>query len=126
VLHDLTLVDGQLLMRTPWRPDSGLDPAAQRAQVREALGGGSRNLVVRAGNGYQKIVELKDLTARVPLLRITQPGFDHRLAQVASLRTVALPFRPPAAIVNDLVGNIRFDNDSIWWTDVAVAMPDLA
>ena len=124
VLHDLALVDGRLLMRTPWRPDTGLDPAAQRDQIREALGGGSRNLVVRAGAGYQKIVELKELTARVPLLRITQPGFEDRLAQIASLRTLALPFRPPAAVIHDLAGNIHFDNDSIWWTDVAAAMPD--
>lgn len=123
LLHDLTLVDGRLLMRTPWKPDSGLDPAAQREQIREALRGGSRNLVVSAGTGFQKIVELKELHAKVPLLRITQPGFRERLAQIATLRTVALPFRPPAAIVDDLVGNLRFTNDSIWWNDVAVAMP---
>jgi autotransporter translocation and assembly factor TamB len=123
VLHDVTLVDGRLLMRTPWRPDSGLDPAAQREQIREALGGGSRNLVVAVGNGYQKIVELKELNSKLPLLRITQPGYTERLAQIATLRTVALPFRPPAAVVTDLVGNLRFTNDSVWWMDVAATMP---
>ena len=123
VLHDLTLVDGRLLMRTPWKPDSGLDPAAQREQIREALGGGSRNMVIAAGKGYQKIVELKELNSRVPLLRITQPGFTHRLAQIASLNMVALPFRPPAATVNDFAGNLNFNNDSVWWNDAAAKLP---
>ena len=125
VLHDLTLVEGKFIMRSPWKPDSTLSRAAQDSSIRKALSGGKRIMVVKSGggSGYQKVVELKDLTARVPLLRITQPGFHDRLAQIATLRMVALPFRPPAAIVNDLAGNLRFNNDSVWWSDISVRMP---
>jgi translocation and assembly module TamB len=123
VLHNLTLVDARFIMRSPWKPDSTLSRAAQDSSVREALSGGKRIMVVRSGSGYQKVVELRDLTARVPLLRLKHPRFKDRLAQIASLRTVALPFRPPAAIVNDLVGNLTFNNDSLWWKDIAVRMP---
>ena len=125
VLHDLTLVDGHLVMRTPWKPDTTLSRAAQDSSIRLALGGGKRIMVipVAGGRGFQKVVELKELTARVPLLRITQPGFHDRLAQIATLRMIALPFRPPVAVVNDLAGNFRFNNDSLWWEDVAVRMP---
>jgi hypothetical protein len=123
VLHDVTLLDGHLIMRTPWKPDTSLSRAAQDSSIREALGGGTRLMVIRSDTGFQKVVELRDLTARLPLLRITQPGFHDRLVQIASLRTVALPFRPPAAIVHDMVGNLRFNNDSLWWTDIAAQLP---
>lgn len=123
VFHDLAVLGGHLIMRTPWEPDSTLSRAAQDSSIREALGGGKRVMVVPIANGYQKVVELKSVTARVPLLRITQPGFKERLARIATLRMTALPFRPPAAIVQDLAGNLRFNNDSIWWRGVAVRMP---
>jgi translocation and assembly module TamB len=123
VFHDVTVLDGHLIMRTPWKPDTTLSGAAQDSSIRDALGGGKRVMVVPVGNGFQKIIELRELTARVPLLRITQPGFHDRLVQIASLNMVALPFRPPAAIVQELVGNIRFNNDSAWWQSVAVRMP---
>lgn len=123
VLHDVTLLDGRLIVRTPWKPDTTLSRAAQDSSIRDALSGGKRVMVVPAGRAFQKVVELKELTARAPLVRITQPGFHDRLAQIASLRMIALPFRPPAAEVQDLLGNIRFNNDSVWWRDVAVRMP---
>ena len=123
VLHDLAVLDGRVVMRTPWKPDSTLSRASQDSSIREALGGLKRIMVVPVANGFQKVVELKELTARAPLLRITQPGFHDRLAQISSLQMIALPFRPPATVVNDLVGNLRFNNDSLWWQDVAVRMP---
>lgn len=123
VFHRVHLVDGHLVMRTPWRPDTSLSRAAQDSSIRDALGGGTRLTVVRAPGGFQKVVELREVTARLPLVRITQPGFDHRLANIASLRMVALPFRPPAAVVTNLRGNLRFDNDSVWWIGMAARLP---
>ncbi len=123
ILRDLTVVDGQLLARSPWKPDTTLSRAAQDSSVRIALGGKKRVKVIRSGTGFQKVVELREVTARVPLMRITQPGFQDRLARIATLSMVALPFRPPAAIISDLAGNLRFDNDSIWWTDVTARLP---
>jgi translocation and assembly module TamB len=125
VFHDVTIADGHFLMRTPWSPDTTLSPAAQDSSVRDALrgAGGSRLMVARAPGGYQKIVELRALSAESPIVRIRQPGYTHRLARVASLQMEALPFRPPSATVTDMFGNLRFDNDSIWWHNIAVRMP---
>ncbi|HYC51027.1 MAG TPA: translocation/assembly module TamB domain-containing protein [Gemmatimonadaceae bacterium] len=123
VFHDVAIFDGRLVMRTPWKADTTLSRAAQDSSIRAALGGGTRLMVVRADSGFQKVVELRDVTARLRLLRITQPGFHDRMAQVASLKMEALPFRPPAAIVDDALGNLFFNNDSLWWKDVTVAMP---
>jgi hypothetical protein len=86
VLHNLTLADARFIMRTPWKPDSTLSRAAQDSSIREALSGKKRVMVVRADTGFQKVVELRELTARVPLLRIKQPGYKDRLAQITSLQ----------------------------------------
>lgn len=124
LFHQVTVFDGHVVVRTPWRPDTTLSRAAQDSSVREALGGGSRLLVVRApGGGYQKVVELRALTSRAPLLRLAQPGYRNNLARIASLQTVALPFRPPAAVVRDLSGVLHFNGDSVWWRDVTARMP---
>ncbi|MGH7679395.1 MAG: translocation/assembly module TamB domain-containing protein [Gemmatimonadaceae bacterium] len=123
VLHNLALADGHVILRTPWKPDTSLSRAAQDSSIREALSGKKRLMVIRSGKGFQKVVELRELHTRAPLLRITQPGFDHRLAQITSLRTIAYPFREPAAVVSNVLGNVRFDNDSVWWANVAVRMP---
>ena len=125
VFHDVTIADGHFIMRTPWSPDTTLSQAAQDSSAREALRGGSepRLMVTRAPGGYQKVVELRDLSAESPIIRIRQPGYTHRLARIASLEMEALPFRPPSATVTDMMGNLRFDNDSVWWHALAVEMP---
>jgi hypothetical protein len=123
VLHNLTIADGRFIIRTPWKPDTTLSRAAQDSSIRDALSGANRLLVVRSGTGFQKVIELREVDARSPLLRITQPGFKDRLANIASLQMVALPFREPAAVVRNAVGNLRFNNDSLWWMGLAVQMP---
>ena len=125
VFHDVTIADGHFLMRTPWLPDTTLSQAAQDSSVRDALRGARepRLMVVRAPGGYQKIVELRDLSTKAPIIRIRQPGYTHRLAHIASLEMEALPFRPPSATVTDMFGNLRFNNDSVWWHNLAVRMP---
>ena len=91
VLHGISVLEGRLVMRTPWKTDTTLSRAARDSSARAALSGATRLMVVRADSG-QKVIELRDLTAQLPLLRITQPGFHDRLAQIASLKMVALPF----------------------------------
>jgi translocation and assembly module TamB len=123
IFRQVTVLDGHLIVRTPWKPDTTLSRAAQDSSARDAVGGGTRLMVVPASNGYQKVVELREVTGRAPMLRIAQPGFESSLVNVASLRMVALPFRPPSAVVRDLAGMVRFTRDSVWWRDVAVKMP---
>ena len=73
--------------------------------------------------GFQKIIQIDSATAHVPLLRLSEPGFKNRLAQVSSATFVAYPFRPPGAVVRNLMGSFPFTDDSVWWHGVYAQMP---
>ncbi|MFL5614684.1 MAG: translocation/assembly module TamB domain-containing protein [Gemmatimonadaceae bacterium] len=128
-LENVTLVDGDLLVKTPWSPGTTLAPAARDSAIRAALQGHGRPMVVQAAHAYggappyQKVVELRSLNASLPMLRLADPNEKNRYAEVASLQMTALPFRPPAAVVTDMRGNFNFNNDSLWWKGVRAAMP---
>ena len=127
--ENVTVVDGDLVVRTPWSPGKELAPAARDSLVREVLGGHGRAMVVQATHSYggappyQKVVELRSVNASLPMLRLADPDQKNRYAEVASLQMTALPFRPPAAVVTDMKGNFNFNNDSLWWRGVRAAMP---
>jgi translocation and assembly module TamB len=128
-LENVTVVDGDLVVRTPWSPGDKLSPAARDSAVRFALGGHGRTMVVQVAHAYggeppyQKIVELRSLNASLPMLRLADPDQKNRYAEVASLQMTALPFRPPAAVVTEMRGNFQFNNDSLWWKGVRASMP---
>ena len=56
-------------------------------------------------------------------MRLADPAFENRLLEVAALRMLALPFRPPAAEVTALAGRFEFNDDSLWWKDARANMP---
>lgn len=118
------VIDGQLVVRTPWKPSEGLKTQAARdSAVRDALGGGSRLMISQVPGGFQKTVQLDSVTATIPLLRLSQPGLKDRLLEVSSLTMKAYPFRPPAALVRDMKGIFPFNNDSVWWKGAYAALP---
>ena len=118
------IIDGTIIVRSPWSPSKRLSKPAADSAVRAALNGDSRLLVEAVPGGYQKITQLRKLNAIVPLLRLAEPGYPERLAQVASLSTEAYPFRPPAAEVRNFRGMLRFTDDSVWWKGVNVRLPN--
>jgi translocation and assembly module TamB len=119
-----SVINGQLIVRTPWHPSDGLKTQAARdSAIRSALGGGSRLMITQVPGGFQKTVQLDSVTAAIPLLRLSEPGFKDRLLEVSALRMRAFPFRPPAADVRDLKGVFPFNNDSIWWKGAYAALP---
>lgn len=128
-LENVTVVDGDLLVRTPWSPSASLSPATRDSVIQQALGGKSRAMVVHAPNAiggappYQKVVELRSMNATLPLLQLADPSAANRIAEVASLQMTALPFRPPAAMVTDMRGRFLFNNDSLWWKGTRATMP---
>jgi translocation and assembly module TamB len=119
-----TIINGNMIIRSPWEPSKRLSKAGTDSAVRAALAGSSRLLIEKVAGGFQKITELKSVNALVPLLRLTEPGYTESLAEVASLSGIALPFRPPAAEVKDFRGRLRFTSDSVWWKGVNVRMPN--
>ncbi|MDB4905376.1 MAG: hypothetical protein JWO05_160 [Gemmatimonadetes bacterium] len=122
-LRDVVVTRGHVVVRTLWHPDTSLSATARDSSVRDALGGGTRLMVVQVAGGFQKVVEMKDINARLPLVSLKDPAQKSRLIDVASLNMQALPFRPPAAVVSDLKGRFAFNDDSLWWGTVNVAMP---
>src|SRR5918999_215665 len=79
---DVTVVEGRLLVKSPWKPGS-----------------------------------------KLPLVRLADPGLASRVIEVASMSTTALPFRPPAAELRNVVGRFEFTGDSVWWRGARVTMP---
>lgn len=118
------VVGGQLVVRTAWHPAENLKTRAARdSAIRDVLSGRSRLMVQSVKGGFQKVIQLDSVTATIPFLRLSEPGYANRLAQISALTMVAYPFRPPGAIVRDLKGSFPFNNDSVWWKGAYAAMP---
>jgi hypothetical protein len=116
--ENVRVLNGDVVVRSPWEPRTGLTARVRDSVIRAALADESRIKVIRVPGGFQKVVALDSIDAILPLLRISDPAFKYRLASVAALRMVAYPFRPPGARVTALTGNFEFDNDSLWWKGI--------
>jgi translocation and assembly module TamB len=117
------VVDGQLIVRTPWKPSEGLKAAARDSAIEEAVSGKSRLVIQQVPGGFQKTVQLDSVSGTFPLVRLAEPGMTSRLVEVSTLAMNAYPFRPPGAEVRDVKGAFAFDNDSAWWKGAYVALP---
>ena len=117
------VIDGQLIVRTPWKPSEGLSAAARDSAINEALGGTSRLVIQKVSGGFQKTVQLDSVSGTFPLVRLAEPGMKSRLIEVSALAMNAYPFRSPGADVRDVKGAFAFDNDSAWWKGAYVELP---
>ena len=80
-------------------------------------------LVGRRTNCRHCGVEFRQFNGAIPYLRLKHPDTKIRRIQIDSLSVTALPFHPPAAVVNNFVGILEFTGDSIWFDDARVWMP---
>jgi translocation and assembly module TamB len=122
-LDDTEIRDGRVIVRLPWEPDTALAGAARDSAVALALSTASRANVVEVPGGYQQVYEFRELSARLPLMRVADPDEPASRFEVATLQTVALPFRPPAAEVRDLRGTFLVAPDSVWFDSVQARLP---
>jgi translocation and assembly module TamB len=118
-----TVIDGDVVVRSPWEPSSSLSARARDSVVSDALRGGSRLRIITVPGGHQKVVELARVNAKAPLVRIAEPQYKNRFVQVAALSMLAYPFRPPPAEVKALTGNFDFNDDSLWWKGAFARLP---
>ena len=123
VLRDVTMLDGRVVIRSPWKPKDELTGAARDSAVARAVSGRERVVVQRRDPGYQKVVEFRSINAAIPYLRLKQPDTKVRRLEIEKASVVALPFHPPTAIINNFVGALDFTSDSIWFKDTHVWMP---
>lgn len=120
---NVTVVSGDIVVRSPWSPRTGLTARVRDSVIKDALSDGSRLKIIAVPGGYQKVIELSKVDARLPLVRIADPAFKNRLAQVAGLSMLAYPFRPPPAEVKALAGSFEFNDDSLWWKGASARLP---
>ena len=120
---DVTMVQGDLLVRAPWEPDPHKSAAEQKDAVRRALGPQERLKVFKVANGYQKEFAFHSIDGIFPLVRLEDPAYRNREINVAALKMVAAPFRPPVADVRGLTGVFDFTGDSLWFKGARVAFP---
>ncbi len=121
--RNVKIEQGRAVVRTAWRPDTALGAAAQDSAIARALGGESRNRIERVAGGFQKIMTFERIDTRMPHIRLADPGEKSKLIEVATLRMIAEPFRPPAIDVRDVKGTFEFTGDSLWFKEVDARMP---
>ncbi|MEP6904999.1 MAG: hypothetical protein ABI875_02890, partial [Gemmatimonadales bacterium] len=107
-----TIVDGDLTVRSPWSVNAALKGAAAAAALKLALSDEGRYRLETVPGGYQKVSSFHHLQANIPVLRLEDPAFKTRFADVASLSGLAEPFKPPTIQVKSLVGQFDFTTDS--------------
>ena len=117
------VIGGDIVVRSPWSPRTGLSARVRDSVVKDALSDGSRLKIIAVPGGYQKVIELAKVDATLPLVRIADPDFKNRFLQVSGLRMIAYPFRPPPADVQALAGNFEFNDDSLWWKGAVARLP---
>ncbi len=123
-LTNTTIINGNITVRSPWAPRAGISAHVRDSIVKDALSAGSRLYINEAPGGYQKVVTLQNVNAKVPLVRWEDPAFKNRQAKISSLNMDAYPFRPPAAKVTALAGTFDFDDDSLWWKGASGQLPN--
>ncbi len=119
---DVTLVDGDITAKSPWAPKSTAN-ISEADVIRTAMSPEGRFAIVKVPNGYQKVSRFHHVNAKIPLLRLEDPAYRTRHADVASLSMIAEPFKPPVADVRSLAGSFEFTGDSIWWQKVSATLP---
>jgi len=115
---NVKIIDGRMTVRAPWHPDTSLTAAQQ-----DSAAGDSRSHIVRVAGGYQKVMTFERINAKLPDVRLADPGERTKLVRVASLQMVAEPFRPPVVEVRDLQGAFEFTGDSMWWKGAKAQLP---
>ncbi|HCU12690.1 MAG TPA: hypothetical protein DGB72_11260, partial [Gemmatimonadetes bacterium] len=119
---NVSVVNGDLTVRSPWDPGN-LTPAERADKVRAALGPNGRLKILQVAKGYQKESSFHSINGLFPLARLEDPAYKSRMVDVAALKMIAEPFRPPAADVRGLTGTFEFTGDSVWWKGARVTFP---
>jgi len=119
---NVTVVNGDLTVRSPWDPGSAT-PAERADKVRAALGPEGRLKILQVAKGYQKESSFHSINGLFPLVRLEDPAYRNRLIDVAALKMIAEPFRPPVADVRGLTGTFDFTDDSVWFKGARVTFP---
>lgn len=120
---NLRVVDGDVVVKSTWKPSDEAPRAERVRDIREAVGGKGRTVIVPHPAGFQKVIRFSAITATLPRLTIADPRMTWRVIDVSRARLIAHPFRSPHADVRDLQGTFRLDGDSVWWKGARLLTP---
>ncbi|HSJ06100.1 MAG TPA: translocation/assembly module TamB domain-containing protein [Longimicrobiales bacterium] len=123
-LDDVTMRDGRLTVRTAWRPPDDVTGPERERVIRDALAGEARDNIVEVPGGYQTVMEFRDLTAEFARILPAHPDSAGIPIEVTSLRGLVQPFQPPAAVIEDLEGKFRLEDDTLRFTRVQAVLPN--
>jgi len=121
-LSNITILHGRFVYRRPWRPDSTLGAAARDSAVAKALDPTARRRTMRVPGGYQRVLDYRDIDARLPVVTIAH-GTQPTAVQIGALSMIAEPYRPPSIDVRSLIGTLYASKDSLWWRGAHMLMP---
>lgn len=107
-LRDVRIVDGTLVLRQRWRPDSALAGAARQRAVRLALADTTRE-VVADGGGHQRVRRVHAVNADLRRLRASHPDSS---GVAVSVRSLAARLTDPAIEIVDAEGVLALHGDS--------------
>jgi translocation and assembly module TamB len=122
-LQDVAIAAGHLTVRSEWKPDPELPPAERERKIHDALHGDGRANIVRVDDGFQNIMDFRNIHARLSEILLADPDEGRTILDVQALRAIAQPFRPPVAEVRNLAGRFYLSQDSIWFSDVRARLP---
>jgi autotransporter translocation and assembly factor TamB len=120
--NDVEIVGGRFIVRTPWKPDDDLTGAARERVIADALGGGTRDHIVRARKGHQRVMDFRQIDAVLPRLRLEDPDSSGVAIHVTALSGIAAPFRPPVAELRDIQGKFYIIHDTLRFDDARIVM----
>ncbi len=123
IFTNMTIVRGDLTVRSPWSVSNKFKGAAAASALKIALSDRGRLRLEKVPGGYQKISSFHQIQAKLPLLRFEDPAYKTRVADVTFASMTAEPFKPPAVAVESLAGKFSFTNDSVWWPSARVVLP---
>jgi translocation and assembly module TamB len=118
-----TIIDGDLTLRSPWSVNAKYQGAVAAAALKLALSDDGRYRLEKVPGGYQKVLSFHHIQAKAPLLRLEDPAYKTRFADVAFASAIAEPFKPPLIEVKSLVGKFDFTTDSVWWASARAVLP---
>ncbi len=120
---NVTVIDGDLTVTSPWAPNDTLSPAKKEAAIKRAFTDLMRFDIKRVPGGFQKTAYYHNINAFLPLLRLEDPAYAYRRAVVSRGNTLAVPFKPPTVFVKDVNGIFDFNSDSVWWKGAKAILP---
>ncbi|HEX6559629.1 MAG TPA: translocation/assembly module TamB domain-containing protein, partial [Longimicrobiales bacterium] len=123
LIRNLAVKEATIVVRATWQPNETLHGAARRRAVAHALSTANRRWVVPVTGGYQSISEFYHVNGRFPVMRLADPDSANRLIDVQGLSMIALPFRPPAAMVHRLGARVVITKDSLLFDSLRLVLP---